>query len=113
MHTSSTMNETPFQQFDSLANRRPPGLLAKIISFLLAAGMLVLGFMFSLVALIVVAVVGLGLGLWIWWKTRALRKLIREQAPMNRDMPPAKGDIIEGEAVREHEAAAPAVRLLK
>lgn len=117
MYSSSTMNQDPFAQFKTQASGQKPGLLAKVISLLLAAGIVVLGFMFSLVALVIVAVFGLGLAVWFWWKTRAIRKLIREQQPMDdagvsRSAAQA-GDIIEGEAVREHDTASTETRLLK
>ncbi len=59
--------------------------------------MLVLAFMFSLVALAVVAVLGLALGGWLWWKTRALRKQIRTSCgkPGTADMAGGGKDIIE------------------
>jgi hypothetical protein len=51
--------------------RQPQGPLAKVLAFILSAAFLVLAFMFSLVALAVVAVLGVALGGWLWWKTRA------------------------------------------
>jgi len=70
------------------------------VTTLLAAGLLVIGFMFSVIALAVVAVLGMiGLG-YFWWKTRALRRAIREQMAATRS---EQGRVIEGEAtvVRE------------
>lgn len=78
--------------------RSPPqtGLLGKIVALSASAILLVLGFMFSVIVLAVVIVVGLaGLG-YFWWKTRHLRKAMREQQG------PAREDgehVIEGEAV--------------
>lgn len=57
----------------------PGGLLEKLVATLLATVLLVVGFMFSVVLLAVVAVVGIvGLG-YFWWRTRALRRAIRQQ----------------------------------
>ncbi len=67
--------------------------LSRLLAFLLSAGLLVLGFMFSLVALAVVALAGVILGGWLWWKSRQLRKQMHQQAK-NSD-----GTIIEGEAI--------------
>ena len=76
---------------------QPPSLPAKILALVGGAILLVLGFMFSLVLLGVLVVVGLALGAWFLWKTRHLRKAIREAAA--KATPPADGTVIEGEAV--------------
>ena len=56
-----------------------PGLLQKLLALMVGAVLLVLGFMFSVVVLAIVAVLGLiGFG-YFWWKTRALRKAMRER----------------------------------
>lgn len=84
----------------------PPGPLAKLAAFVLSAGFLVLAFMFSLVALAVVAVLGIVLGGWLWWKTRAMRKQMREMREAAAEQmggePAARHDrVIEGEFIRE------------
>lgn len=80
----------------------PIGFLGKIVTTLLAAGLLVVGFMFSIVILAVVAVLGLiGLG-YFWWKTRALRRAIREQMAAARS---EQSTVIEGEASVVREAS--------
>ena len=76
---------------------QPPGLVAKILALVGGAILLVLGFRVSLVLLGVLVVVGLALGTWFFWKTRHLRKAMREAAAMAT--PPADGTVIEGEAV--------------
>ena len=66
-------------------------LLTRILAALAGVVLLVVGFMFSLVLLAVLAVAGLvGLG-WFWWKTRALRKTMKQR--------PTDGHVIEGEAI--------------
>lgn len=66
-------------------------LLTRILAALVGVILLVVGLMFSLVLLAVLAVAGLvGLG-WFWWKTRALRKTMQQR--------PADGHVIEGEAM--------------
>ena len=69
----------------------------------LGAAFLVLAFMFSLVILAALAVGGLMLWGWLWWKTRAVRKQMREQSPE----PASKGYIIEGEVIRENDDKTP------
>ena len=90
------------------SRRRPPqGPLAQLLTVL--GGALVLGaaFMFSLVFFAVLAIAGLIFWLYFMWKTRALRRQMREQLDAERTVqasgsasPPPAGDIIEGEAVR-------------
>lgn len=76
----------------------PQSLLGKVLTFIVGIAFLILAFMFSIVALAVIAVGGTLFGGWLWWKTRALRKAMREAAPVGarRDEP-----VIEGEYVRE------------
>jgi hypothetical protein len=110
-------SQPQYRQFGQNALGQPPqGPLAKLIAFVLSAAFLILAFMFSLVALAVVAVAGLALGGWLWWRTRQLRKEINRQwagqrpydsgAPMNEPTyEPSSPQrphttIIEGEAVR-------------
>ena len=83
--------------------RAPQGIAGKLLTALLSVGLLVLGVMFSLVALAVAAVIGLLFAGWFWWKTRALRKALREAAPAPEAARSraADGDVIDGECVRE------------
>lgn len=93
------------QQNPRFRQATPPGPLAKLAAFVLSAGFLVLAFMFSLVALAVVAVLGVVLGGWLWWKTRAMRKQMqqmREAAEQMGNAGPMHNDqVIEGEFIRE------------
>lgn len=82
-----------------------PGFIAKGLALVASVALLVLGFMFSLVVLAVVAVAALGIGGYFWWKTRDLRKALREQAQKAREGSggPAgantrSGHVVEGEA---------------
>lgn len=81
--------------------RAPQGIAGKLLTALFSVGLLVLGVMFSLVALAVAAVIGLLFAGWFWWKTRALRKALREAPPTASASRAADGDIIDGECVRE------------
>lgn len=89
-----------------------PGLLAKALTLLVTTALLVLGFMFSL--LLVGFAVALALIAWgyLWWKTRRLRRHLREQAASMDRAGTADGSVFEGEAVRvegddSHEPAPP------
>jgi type II secretory pathway pseudopilin PulG len=93
-----------------LAGRERPGGLMRVVSYVLAAVLVVLGAMFSLILLAVLALVLLVGGGWLWWKTRAMRQEARaamaamraaaDQAQGGRAASPQSGDVIEGEAVR-------------
>ena len=86
--------------------RPPQGPIAQLLTVI--GGALVLGaaFMFSLVFFAVLAIAGLIFWLYFMWKTRALRRQMREQLNTQQGAQPsgptteAHGDIIEGEAVR-------------
>ena len=119
------MNEEQqqFRQFQAGFGGQPAGPLAKVITFVLGAVLMVVGFMFSLVALAIVAVAVVLVGAWFWWKTRAVRREIREQMsqqqnqqqnqqpPFAREQSQRTGRIIEGEVIREEEATIVSRRL--
>lgn len=94
--------------------RPPQSLAGRIVAFILTGALLVLAFMFSLVALAVAAVGGLLLGGWLWWKTRAVRKqMAAAQATAGFTRTEAfRGTIIEGEVIRDADAPPPGGRLL-
>ena len=71
------------------------GLLARIFTTVASIAALVLAFMFSIVIFISVAAIALAAGAYLWWKTRALRRQMRER--------PRGGHIIEGEVIRDVE----------
>lgn len=75
----------------------PTGLLGQVLALVAGAILLVLGFMFSLVLLAVFVAVGLTLGAWFFWKTRHVRKAMREAGAMKES--PPDGRVIEGEVV--------------
>ncbi len=69
----------------------PPGLLEKLLALVAGTILLVVGFMFSVVFITIVAVAGLAAWAYFWWKTRKLRQTMRENPP--------DGQVIEGEVV--------------
>lgn len=74
-----------------------PGLLRKLVAAIAGTLILVGAFMLSIVVLAIVALAGLAGGTYLWWRTRELRKRLREHARAR----PADGRIIEGEVVRD------------
>jgi hypothetical protein len=96
------MNEEQQQRFRELhaaLSRRPQTMLGKLATFAAGASVVALALMFSLVALAAIAVGGTIAGTWLWWKTRDVRKQMREQAERR----PGGGYIIEGEVIRADE----------
>lgn len=64
----------------------PPNLLAKVLAVVIGAALLVVRFAVSLVMLAVVLGAGIAIGGFVWWKTRDLRKELREQAMRAQQM---------------------------
>ena len=72
---------------------KPPSLLGRVGAILVGAVALVVAFMFSVVALAIVSVViVIGVG-YVWWKTRDLRRRLREKPPGGR--------VIDGDGFRD------------
>lgn len=97
------MNQPP------LLTGKPAGsnLLARIVVAVTALGLLALGIAFSIVFLAIAFVVVGVFVARVWWKTRHMRKQMREAAgQMRHDAPEAsqRGRIIEGEVVRADES---------
>ena len=68
-----------------------PGILGKILATLTSAVVLVVAFTISLLVFATVAAIALVVVGYLWWKTRALRKQMREHPPGGR--------VIEGELI--------------
>lgn len=75
----------------------PTSLLGQVLALVAAIVLLVLGFMFSVVLLVVFVAVGLTVGAWFFWKTRHVRKAMKEAGAMRQ--PPTNGNVIEGEVI--------------
>lgn len=78
---------------DAPTGRSRPGPLGKLLAAMAWALLLVAAFTFSLLLFAVIVVVGLLVWAYLWWKTRALRKQMRER--------PLGGHVIEGEVIRD------------
>jgi len=92
------INEERPRLTGSNARRGMPisGSLGKVLMFAATAGLLVLSVIFALVVAAVVVTSGLLIVAYVWWKTRELRKQMRDR--------PAGGRVIEGEVIRDVEA---------
>ena len=86
------------------AGRQPKGPVAQVLTAIFGVLFLAGALMFSLVFFAVIAVAGLVLWGWFWWKTRALRRQIREQMQAQSvemdSAPESEGKVIEGEVIR-------------
>jgi uncharacterized iron-regulated membrane protein len=80
----------------------PPGLLRKLLALVVTAALVGLLLMFSAVVLVVILVVGTIAGAYLWWKTRELRKHMRDlQAQARERAESASNDaVFEGEVIR-------------
>lgn len=69
-----------------------PGLLGKLFALVAGALLLIVGFLFSVFLFAVIIAVGLLVWGYVWWKTREVRRAMREQST-------GGGTVIEGEAI--------------
>jgi len=83
-----------------------PGLLQRSVAVVATVALAGVALMFSAVLLMFLLVIGAMAGAFLWWKTRELRKQMREQM---KNFPPRdtnmedevfKGEVIEGTAIR-------------
>lgn len=104
------------KSFQSLPphNARSTGLLSKVVAFALTVAIVIFTLMFSAVLFSIILVVGLvGWG-YLWWRSRDVRKQMREKMAhmnnaMNHQMNNAtnaredvhEGVVIEGEVIRK------------
>ena len=89
---------------------KPPTVLQKVLAVIVGAGVLAAALLFSVVVLAVVVTVGVIGGGYLWWRTRAVRRQLREQvAAMQATAAEAQaraedqrsaGEIIDGEYSR-------------
>jgi len=97
------MNPDPFRLLNGRG--QPPGPFARILATIAAVGLFVLAFTMSVFVLAGALVLGLVAWGWFWWKTRALRRALREQMrnapPAGREATIIEGTIIEGEVIRD------------
>lgn len=80
----------------------PTGFFGRLLAVIAGMVLLVLGLMFSVVIIAVALTLGLAVWGWLWWKTRALRRQMREQMQAQSPFgppPPDAGRVIEGEVI--------------
>jgi uncharacterized protein HemX len=82
----------------------PPSALRKIVGVIVTVAVAIVALMFSVVFFAVIAVVGVIAGSYLWWKTREVRKQMREFAAQNqsvmREQSASNDEVFEGEVIR-------------
>jgi ABC-type bacteriocin/lantibiotic exporter with double-glycine peptidase domain len=84
---------------------KPRSLVQKTVAIIATVVLAIVALMFSAVLLAVVLSVGVVVFAYLWWKTRELRKLMRNSPPPQaaNDVfagETSRGEVIEGEVVR-------------
>jgi ABC-type transport system involved in Fe-S cluster assembly fused permease/ATPase subunit len=76
--------------------------LRKLAALIVTVAVVALAVMFSAVLLVVIVILGTMVWAWLWWKTRALRKHMRDlQAQARERAESASNDaVFEGEVIR-------------
>lgn len=81
-----------------------PSPLRKIVGVIVTVAVAILALMFSAVFFAVITVVGLITWGYLWWKTREVRKQMREFAaqsqPEMREQSASNDEVFEGEVIR-------------
>jgi hypothetical protein len=79
-----------------------PGPLRKLAALLVTVAMVGLALMFSAVLFAIIIVAGTIAWAYLWWKTRELRKQLRDLPPREvmREERMGEGNVFEGEVIR-------------
>jgi ABC-type bacteriocin/lantibiotic exporter with double-glycine peptidase domain len=77
-------------------------LLRKLVTLTVTVAMLGLVLMFSAVLLVIITIVGALAWVYLWWKTRELRKQMRDFIPREAERENKESDVgvVEGEVIR-------------
>jgi Flp pilus assembly protein TadB len=81
---------------------KSPGLLRKLAALIVTVAMVGLVLMFSAVLFAIIIVAGALAWAYLWWKTRELRKQMRNFPPreVKREEKMSDGNVFEGEVIR-------------
>jgi ABC-type bacteriocin/lantibiotic exporter with double-glycine peptidase domain len=77
-------------------------LLRKLVTLMVTAALLGLVLMFSAVLLVIITIVGALAWVYLWWKTREMRKQMRDFVPREAEREYKESDVgvVEGEVIR-------------
>ncbi len=89
-------------KYEFLTSSKPPSLLRKLAALIVTATVIGLALMFSVVVVSIIVVVGAIAWAYLWWKTRELRKQMRDFTPPETEQEQKMGDeeVFEGEVIR-------------
>ena len=81
---------------------KPAGLLRKLVALIVTGALFALVLMFSAVLFVIILVAGTIAGAYLWWKTRKLRKMMRDLSSreVRREMMASNDEVLEGEVIR-------------
>lgn len=81
---------------------RSPGIVRKLAAVIATAAMVGLVLMFSAVLFAIIVILGAIAWAYLWWKTRELRKRMRDFPPreVQREEQVSDGNVFEGEVIR-------------
>jgi hypothetical protein len=104
-------------RYIAYTSANPPGLLQKIVVLVATVAMAGVALMFSAVLLAGIVIVGMIGGAWLWWRTREVRKQMRQMQEAMQNIQTRstaeedgafQGDVFEGEVISvkrsEHDA---------
>ncbi len=89
-------------KYVSLTPGQSPGLLRKLVALIVTVALIGLVLMFSAVLLVALLVVGTMAWAYLWWKTRELRKMMRNfsSSEGRREATASNDAVFEGEVIR-------------
>ena len=89
-------------KYEFLAPPNSSGPMRKLAALIMTVVLLGLVLMFSAVLLVIIMIVGTIAWAYLWWKTRELRKHMRNFSPhaVVRDEKLREDDVVEGEVIR-------------
>ncbi|OGS97251.1 MAG: hypothetical protein A3H31_10495 [Gallionellales bacterium RIFCSPLOWO2_02_FULL_57_47] len=102
-------------KYISPSSANPPGLFRKTVALITMVALAGVALLFSAMLLVVILIVVVFGGAYLWWKTRELRKQMKNFAPSPHSATVQsdvfageafKGEVMEGEVVRMDEARA-------
>ena len=89
-------------KYQFLASPNSSSPLRKLFALIMTVALVGLVLMFSAVLLVIITIVGAIAWAYLWWKTRELRKQMRDFSPREvvREEKVKDGDVFEGEVIR-------------